>query len=142
MSDKTLLLFPLVGMILLTMIVSVLLIKARYKAVLKDGIHPKYFKHNRGAKIPDYLIRVTQHYENLFETPIMFYTGIVLILSLALTDTVYITLSWLYLFTRIAHAYIHMSLNRLRARRNIFLASYAVLFMLWIKLALDIFSLK
>jgi len=141
MNQTALLLLPLLGMVLLTFIISVLLIKLRYRAVIKDGVHPRYFKLNRGAKLPEYLIRMTQHYDNLFETPVLFYVAVLLIISLNINDTAYIILSWSYLFMRVVHAYIHTVHNKLRQRRNSFILSYFILMIIWVRLSIDILSL-
>lgn len=138
MSQKALMILPMIGMVLLTVIVSVRLIQLRYRAVLQDGVNPAYFKLNKGAKLPDYLVKVTQHYENLFETPLLFYVGVLLVLVLNQVDTLYIILAWAFLFSRIAHAYIHIGNNKIRLRRNSFLLSYLVIIILWIRIAVDL----
>ncbi len=137
--DK-LIMFPVLGMVALTIGIGLWMLKLRYKAVLKDGLNPAYFKLNRGAKLPDYLIRVTQHFENLFETPILFYLGILFILALNLNDMVYITLAWLYFMSRLVHAYVHTTHNKLKYRRNSFIVSSIFLVALWCKLAFDVMS--
>lgn len=138
MSQKALMLLPILGMIMLTIRVALMMLKMRYRAVLKDGVHPSYFKLNRGAKLPDYVVKVTQHYENLFEAPILFYLAILLVLILDRIDPLYIILAWLYLFSRLAHAYVHITYNALRHRKNVFIMSSLVLVFLWIKLSIDI----
>ncbi len=138
MSQKALMILPMIGMVLLTVIVSVRLIQLRYRAVFQDGVNPAYFKLNKGAKLPDYLVKVTQHYENLFETPLLFYVGVLLVLVLNQVDTLYIILAWAFLFSRIAHAYIHTGNNKIRLRRNSFLLSYLVIIILWIRIAVDL----
>ena len=57
MSQKALMILPMIGMVLLTAIVSVRLIQLRYRAVLKDGVSPAFFKLNKGARLPDYLLK-------------------------------------------------------------------------------------
>ena len=141
MSQQAMMLIPLLGMVMLTVAVSFILIKMRYRAVLKDGLHPAYFKLNRGAKLPDYLVRATQHYDNLFETPILYYVAILLLISLNISDFVYIALSWTYLLIRIMHTYIHITHNTLRQRRNVFLLSYCVLIILWGRIAFEVIRL-
>ena len=86
MSLQATLLLPVAGMVFLTVGIALWMLKLRYKAVLEDGVSAKYFKLNRGAKLPEYLVRVTQHYENLFETPVLFYVAILLILVLEIND--------------------------------------------------------
>lgn len=138
MSQKAFLLLPILGMALLTIGVGLLMLKRRYKAVSEEGINPAYFQLNKGAKLPNDLIQVTQHYENLFETPILFYCAILLVVIINRVDNGYVILSWLYLLSRLAHAYIHITHNILRHRKNAFIASTVVLFILWIKLGIGI----
>ena len=129
---------PLLGMIALTIGIALWMLKLRYRAVRQDGVNPRYFQLNRGAKLPDYLIRVTQHYDNLFETPLLFYTALILVVILKELDWVYVVLAWAYFISRLIHAYIHTTHNKLGHRRNIFLLSSALLIIIWIKLAVDI----
>jgi hypothetical protein len=131
MSQKALLLLPLVGMFWLTVGIALWMLKLRYRAVRKDGLNPAYFKLNKGAKLPDYLVKVTQHFENLFEMPPLFYIAIILVLLLGLNDAGYIVLSWLYLLSRMAHAYLHPSSNHVPHRRNAFILSSVILMIIW-----------
>lgn len=134
MNLQSTLLLPVFGMIFLTVGIALWMLKLRYKAVLKNGVSAKYFKLNRGAKLPDDLVRVTQHYENLFETPVLFYISILFVLVLNINDVVYVLLSWGYFLSRLIHAYIHTVTNRLRHRKNAFLLSVVFILTLWVKL--------
>jgi len=141
MNPQTMLLLPIFGMVFLTIGIALWMLKLRYKAVLEDGVSAKYFKLNRGAKLPEYLVRVTQHYENLFETPLLFYVAILLLLILELNDTGYIFLAWGYFLSRLLHAYIHTVTNRLKHRKYAFMLTSVILITLWIKLATDTINL-
>ncbi len=138
--NRVLLMLPVFGMVALTIGIALWMLKLRYRAVLQDGLSPAYFKLNRGARLPDYLVRVTQHYENLFETPLLFYIAILFVLALNLNDGVYVALAWLYFVSRLAHAYIHTTINKLKWRKNSFLASGLLLAILWGKLLFDVVS--
>ena len=117
------------------------MLKLRYRAVLQDGLNPKYFRLYRGAKLPDYLVKVTQHFDNLLEVPILFYTAIILLVALKITDPFYITLSWLFFISRLVHSFIHTTNNKLKYRKNVFILSVLVLIILWIKISVDILLL-
>ena len=69
-------LYPVFAMALLTFIAAVWLLRCRIKAV-KAGLTPLYFRLNHGAKLPDYVVQATQHYDNLFEMPILFYVVVI-----------------------------------------------------------------
>jgi hypothetical protein len=118
-------------MIFLTLIVAIRMLLLRIKAVRQGNINPAYFLLNKGAKLPDNLVKATQHYENLFEMPILFYVIVLALLALQRVDAVFILLAWGYLITRVAHAYIHTTYNHLRHRRNVFLFSCLILFAMW-----------
>jgi len=141
MTLKALMILPMIGMVLLTVGISFLLIKLRYKAVLEDGLKPAYFKLNKGGRPPDYLVRVTQHYDNMFEAPLLFYVAIVLLVVLDITDVIYVWLSWAYFLSRLAHAYIHTTHNKLRQRRNVFIVSYLIVVILWVRISIELVSI-
>jgi hypothetical protein len=141
LSQKALLLLPLIGMFFLTVGIALWMLKLRYRAVIKDGVSPAYFKLNKGAKLPDYVVKVTQHYENLLETPVFFYVAIILVLTLSIIDSSFIVLAWLYFFSRLAHAYVHTTYNSIRHRKNVFIVSSVILVVLWIKLTIEIILL-
>ena len=140
MSLQATLLLPVVGMVFLTVGIALWMLKLRYKAVLEDGVSAKYFKLNRGAKLPEYLVRVTQHYENLFETPVLFYVAILLILVLDINDMGYVLLSWAFFLSRLVHAYIHTITNRLKHRKYAFMLTSVILISLWVRLSIDTLS--
>ena len=140
MSLQATLLLPVLGMVFLTVSIALWMLKLRYKAVLKDGVSAKYFKLNRGAKLPEYLVRVTQHYENLFETPVLFYVAILFVLVLDINDVGYVLLSWAFFLSRLIHAYIHTITNRLKHRKYAFMLTSVVLISFWIRLSIDILT--
>jgi hypothetical protein len=132
--------YPLVGMSLLTLGVALLTLAYRIRAVKQDGLNPLYFKLNRGGKPPEYMMRTEQHYQNLFEMPVLFYLVMVLILVLEWSDGLYVALAWLYVVTRLAHGVIHIKYNKLIQRRNVFLLSTLVLYSLWGRLLFQLLS--
>ena len=142
MSQKALLLLPLVGMFWLTVGIALWMLKLRYRAVREDGLNPAYFKLNKGAKLPDYLAKVTQHFENLLEMPPLFYIAIILVLLLGVNDAGYIILSWLYLLSRLVHAYFHTSSNYVPHRRNAFILSSIILILIWARITISIVQIS
>lgn len=129
--QQTWILYPMVGMVLLSMSVGLRMLQLRYRAVFQDNLPRAYFKLNRGGKPPAYMMQVEQHYANLYETPVLFYAVTIVIYVLNLTDPFTLTAAWAYMASRAAHAYVHMGRNRVANRRNIFLASIAILAALW-----------
>ena len=127
-------LYPMLVMFLITFFIAIRLAVLRYRAVVQDGLHPGYFKHNRGAKPPEYLLRTTDHYDNLFEQPMLFYIGTILVYVTGESDGLFLLLGWSYVASRILHGYIHIKLNKLIWRRNSFALAFIILFIQWVYL--------
>ncbi len=130
--ESTIILYSLLCMFLLSLFIGMRMLQLRYRAVLEDKLHPGYFKLNRGAKLPDYLVQVTQHYENLYETPVLFYAIVILAYILKVVDVVTLTLAYSYVVARIVHAFVHLGSNRILLRRNVFLLSIVILTIFWL----------
>ncbi len=137
---QDLILLPLIAMVILTFIVGMVMLKLRFKAVKEDGLNPGYFLLNRGAKLPDNLAKVTNHYANLFEMPLLFYIFCLAIYAGQRTDFTYITIAWLFAVVRYFHAYIHTTYNDLKHRRFSFLIGSVLLASMWIRLGIQIVS--
>jgi len=124
-------LYPLFIMFLITFYITIRLALQRKRAVVNDGLSPGYFKHNRGGKPPEYLLRTTDHYDNLFEQPMLFYVGCILVYITGQSDLLLILLAWAYIASRLLHGYIHIKLNKLLWRRNSFALGLFILFTQW-----------
>ncbi len=133
-------LFPLFAMFLLTFGIGVWMLKLRFKAVKEDGLNPGYFQLNRGAKLPDYLAKVTNHYTNLFELPVLFYVACLILYAGHKVDVLYIGFAWTFVSIRYAHAYIHTTYNNLKHRRLAFLVGTLTLAFIWARLFIQVIS--
>ena len=129
--SATAILYPCFAMALITLYISIRLTVLRHVAVLKDGLSPGFFKHNRGGKPPEYLMRNEDHYVNIYEQPVLFYIVCILIYITRQADPILITLAWIYIGTRILHGIIHLRFNKITMRRNAFYLSSFVLFSQW-----------
>lgn len=138
--NRDLIIFPLIAMFVLTCLIGIWMVKLRFKAVREDGLNPGYFLTNRGAKLPDYLAKVSNHYVNLFELPVLFYVVCIVIYAGNKVDASYIVLACLFVIIRYIHAYIHTTYNHLRHRRNTFLCGLILLAIIWLRLAAQIIT--
>ena len=78
---------------------------------------------------------------NQFELPVLFYP---LTIALYVTDgvtTFTVTLAWLFVISRYIHAWIHITSNRIRFRRPMFIVGYTIQGVMWIAFGLHIASL-
>jgi len=124
-------LYPLFAMAALSFYITIRMGKLRVHAVRQDGLKPGYFKHNSGAEPPDYMVRTEQHYVNLFEQPVLFYTVCLITYVTASTNLPGLLLAWLFVGTRCLHTYVHLGSNKLLKRRRAFIFSVVVLITLW-----------
>jgi hypothetical protein len=131
---QDLILLPLFAMVLLTFGIGIRMLLFRFKAVRKDGVNAGYFQLNRGAKLPDYLVKVTNHYNNLFELPVLFYVATIILYASNRADATYVSLAWLFVFLRYVHSYVHTTYNDVKHRRLAFLSGTLVLAVIWIRL--------
>ncbi len=70
---------------------------------------------------PDKVQQINNNIRNQFEVPVLFYVLCVLIYLLnAVTSTV-LVLAWLFVLSRIAHSFVHITSNYVPLRRQIFL---------------------
>jgi len=84
---------------------------------------------------------VSNHYDNLFQMPVLFLVGATLVVTLNLVDTTMLIFAWLFVFTRILHSMIHLRTNHLQQRYYIFGSSCLVLLGMWMTVIGKIFSL-
>lgn len=125
------LLYPLFAMAALSFYITIRMGRLRVRAVLQDGLKASYFKNNRGAEPPEYMLRTEQHYVNLFEQPVLFYAVCLIAYVATTANLLTVSLAWLFVGSRYLHSYIHLVSNRILKRRRIFIISVFILVTLW-----------
>ena len=123
-------LIPLLGQVILTFSVGVLARLRREKSV-KEGFNWRYFKTFEGEKPPRYVLQADQHLVNLFEAPMLFFAVGILAISLDTVDTVILLMASIYVISRVIHAIISLTNNRLLWRARVFIFSTIILLMMW-----------
>jgi hypothetical protein len=71
------------------------------------------------------------HFRNMFEVPVLFYALCGFIAITRLTTLLLLACAWGYVALRAAHAYIHLSHNKVVRRFQTFVASTIVLYVMW-----------
>jgi hypothetical protein len=89
-------------------------------------------------KWPEHVTKISNSYNNQFQLPVLFYVVVILALLLGADNLLFVTLSWVFVATRLAHAYIHVTSNHVSRRFYAFAAGFAVLVATWIILAVRI----
>ncbi|NIX77681.1 MAPEG family protein [Microvirga terricola] len=83
--------------------------------------------------------QVTNAYGNQFETPVLFYVLVILALVTRKADLAFVVMSWVYVVSRMAHAYIHTTSNRVTKRFQVFLVGALILVLMWVLFAVRVF---
>ena len=129
--EKTLILYPAILMMILTLFLYVKNSLDNVKAIKTKAINFKYFKTYKG-EVPDYVAVSRQTLKNQFELPIFFYFLISIILVFDKVSQLDIILAWIFVAFRYFHCYIRLSSNYVPYRAIVFQLGMFVLIAWWI----------
>ncbi len=129
------LLLPLLAQVVLTFIVMTGMYRTRVTEMQAKQIHPqKISTRSKSRELLTDSAAAADNYSNLFETPVLFYTAILLTLILMVQDSILVTLAWAYVASRYVHSFIHVTYNRVMHRFSAFIFSSLVLLAFWVRL--------
>ena len=129
--EKTLILYPAIGMMILTLFVYVKNYLNFVKAKKSNAVKFSYFKTYQG-EVPDYMDVSRQTLKNQFELPIFFYFLISIILVFDKVSQLDLILAWIFVASRYLHCYIRLSSNHVPHRAKVFQLGMLVLIAWWI----------
>lgn len=132
--SQTQIFFPVAALVLLTFSVAVSLLRARLRAVAAGDVHPGFFLLNRGGKPPRRLLQLEQHYQNLYEVPLLFYVWAIALYVTGAVTPVQLGLAWGFVATRLWHTWVHTRSNHLRWRLLSFSGGVLLLMIGWLLL--------
>jgi hypothetical protein len=75
---------------------------------------------------------------NQFELPVLFFLVCILFYLTAGVNNTVVAAAWLFVLSRFAHAYVHVTSNRLTLRRRFFVTGFIFNFVLWVLFAAHI----
>ncbi len=85
---------------------------------------------------PRYAAQAQRSFLNQFETPVLFYALIPLVVITKTYDVLFVALAWVWVITRIIHAFVHCTSNTLNLRFPAFLVGVVLLVIMWIMFAI------
>jgi hypothetical protein len=129
------LLIPLLAQVALTFIIMGIMYHRRVNEMKSKRIHPQRAKTRSSSHglLTD-SESAANNYSNLFESPILFYTAILLTLMLMVQDSILVSLSWIYVASRYVHSFIQVTYNRVMHRFSVFLFGSFILLAIWVRL--------
>jgi hypothetical protein len=90
---------------------------------------------------PAWPAKVTQignSYHSQLQLPLLFYVLVIFAWMTKQADTIFLVMAWIFVLSRLVHAYIHTTSNRVPLRFNAFAAGAIVLLLMWIVFAVRI----
>jgi len=124
-------LYPLFGMVVLTICIVPLVFFARVKQVRAGNLKIEFFELYDGTGAPPDVTKTTRHLSNLFEMPILFYVACLTAFVLGLDSALLIYLGWGYVIVRAIHAFIHLTYNKVVHRITAFMLSNVMVITMW-----------
>jgi hypothetical protein len=85
---------------------------------------------------PSPVQQVANAFHNQLEVPVLFYVLTILAWITRKADLLFVIMAWLFVLSRIVHAYIHVTDNRVSRRGMAFGVGVLVLFLMWVIFAL------
>lgn len=89
---------------------------------------------------PDRAKQLSNAYHNQYELPMLFYILVALALITKKADLIFVVLSWVFVLSRLVHAYIHTTTNRVPRRFFAYLVGLVVLTIMWAMFAIRILT--
>lgn len=134
--NQTAIFWPMIFHALLVFCVYALMYVRRREAVRTGSARISQFRENRDE--PPQSLFVRNNLANQFELPVLFH---VVCLALYVTNGAGlfpVVIAWIFTLSRYAHAYVHVTSNRIRHRQPLFLVGFVSVGVLWLWLALHI----
>jgi hypothetical protein len=124
---------PMVAHVLLVFVLYALLSIRRVGLVRAGKVSVSQFRENRDE--PGESLVVRNSIANQFELPVLFHVCCVLLYITEADNIVSLALAWVFIASRYLHAFVHVTSNRIRYRRPLFMVGVAALGGMWIWLS-------
>ena len=129
--EKSLLLYPAIFMMVLTLFLYTKNYLDNIRAKKSNDIKYSYFKAYQGS-VPEHVAVSRQTLKNQFELPIFFYFLVSVVLAFDRVTQLDIIFSWFFVASRYLHCYIRLTSNHVPSRAKVFQVGMVVLISWWI----------
>jgi hypothetical protein len=132
-------LLPVFVLVLLTLILALWMGYERNRVVYSREVKIKDIALTK-ENWPEQAKKVSNAYHNQYELPVLFYVLTAFALVTKKADLIFLVLSWVFVISRLVHAYIHTTSNRVPRRFFAYLVGLVVLTIMWIYFAFQILT--
>lgn len=129
MSPTTAMFWPMIAHAFLVFGLYALLLVRRRKSVIAGTTDLKRYRDTGEESVESRL--VNRNIANQFELPLLFHAVCLLLYITDADNIVTILLAWVFVISRYAHSYVHVTSNRLRLRAPLFAVGFFALVCMW-----------
>lgn len=133
-----LMMLALLALVLWTLGLSFFMGYRRFTSVRSGAMPGAYYRLYQGGEEPADLRKLTRHYINLHESPVLFYALVLAIFVAGRADATFAGLAWAYVAIRILHCLIHTGRNKVFHRFLVFGSGLLVLSAIAIRFAVSL----
>lgn len=133
------LLYPVLAQVLFTFAMILAAGRARIRAAKAGRVRIGDIALSAEAWPAD-IRKIGNNMNNQFQTPVLFYVLCGIALFIGAAGPVMVALGWLFVATRLVHAYIHVTTNDVVRRLQAFVAGFATLVVMWIMIVAHLLS--
>ena len=133
-----LMMLALLTLVLWTLGLAFFMVYRRFTSVRSGTMPGAYYRLYQGGEEPAELRKLTRHYINLHESPVLFYALVLAIFVAGRADAAFAALAWAYVALRILHGLIHTGRNKLFPRFLVFGGGLLVLSAIAIRFAVSL----
>lgn len=122
---------PLFVQVILTFVIVFILAGHRTSLLRSGKVRPADVALGQ-PNWPDLPTKAANSLRNQLEFPVLFYVLTILSIITRHADLLFVFLAWVFVLSRIFHAYVHMTFNRLQVRGPAFGVGALVLAIMWV----------
>ena len=118
--------YPILVMVLLTLLIYVRLIKVKIREIKAGNVDME----RRGLHEDAWgeaVLQINNNIRNQFELPVLFYVVCGALWALGGVGILTLAAAWLFVLSRIAHAWVHLTSNYIPNRRRLFTVGWWIL---------------
>ena len=129
---QELIFLPMAALVALTFVVSLLLVRARFRAAKLRQVTAADFRLGESERVPPQVAVINRNYMNLLQAPVLFYAVCLAFHAAGEVDRTVLALAWAYVAFRVAHTVVHLTSNNVMHRLAAFALSMGVLAAMWV----------
>lgn len=122
--------------VVLTLVMMVLMGKRRFKAAKNRELPYKAFRLMDLNGANEQVITASRNFDNQFQLPVLYLFAVVFAMQFAVVDVSLVVLGWLFVISRLAHAYVHVGANHVRLRFAVYVFGALMLLLFWLRLSM------